>query len=443
MAEESHFSGADARRPWALPPSLSHLIVDRFQLLGRIQRGPQASLYLCIDHEDDAEVLLKVFDRDPLDLAAAQPPLAAELLQEHPLQGTPRVVEVGVVDGHAFVATEMVRGQSLAERLKGGPTPISQAIELTQTICAVLAQAHPLGIVHGDLKPRNVLFREEDRLPLLLDFGRAVPPALIPSLSAEEGREAVMFLSPEQLSGGAPTAASDVFALGVLLYRLISGRDPFPGETAAEILRARASQPATPIESVMPDAELPAVVQWIVTRCMAPEPKDRFPDAVKLSRVLETWASVTSPPRDAAPEPELPPDTVADAQAAPSLDDLTATTPASLAHNPVFGVNGPTLEPTAEMLAPVVSSMEQHHVRAWHVDLDAAAAVHQALVAADTEPTQPGVAITAPLLAPAAAAPVAAPLAAPPVAEARSVPAYAWGVAAVAAIGGLAAYLFS
>lgn len=438
MAEESHFSGADARRPWALPSSLTHLIADRFQPLGRIQRGPQASLYLCIDHEDDAEVILKVFDRDPLDLDAAQPPLAAALLQEHPVKGTPVVVEVGVVDGHAFVVTEMVRGQSLAARLQEGPMSMVRAVELVHILAGVLAQAHTLGIVHGDLKPRNVLFGEDDGRPLVLDFGRAVPPALIPSLSAEEGREAVMFLAPEQLSGGAPTPASDVYALGVLLYRLISGHDPFPGETAAEILRARASQPATPIESVMQDAELPAVLQWIVTRCIAPEPKDRFGDAVKLSRVLETWASVTSPPQDATAERD------------PLTDPNLHIPPSGAGDHPKdsepdaelwgYPVNGPTLEPTMELRAPAAPLMEQHHVRAWHVDLDAAAAVHEALVAAESEPTQPGVAIAAPILAPVAEAPlrVAPP---PPPAAAPGVPTYAWGLAAVAAIGGLAAYL--
>jgi serine/threonine protein kinase len=436
MAEESHFSGADARRPWALPSSLTHLVADRFQLLGRIQRGPQASLYLCIDHEDDAEVILKVFDRDPLDLDADQPPLAAALLQEHPVKGTPVVVEVGVVDGHAFVATEIVRGQSLAERLHEGPLSISWAVELVQTLCGVLAQAHSLGIVHGDLKPRNVLFGEDDGAPMVLDFGRAVPPALIPSLSAEEGREAVMFLAPEQLNGGALTTASDVYALGVLLYRLISGCDPFPGDNAAEILRARANQPATPIESVMQDAELPAVLQWIVTRCIAPEPKDRFGDAVKLARVLETWASVTSPPQDAPPEHDLLGDTDLGGRVVASCGDLIHAG-LDLTTSPV---NGPTLEPAAELRSPAAPSMEQHHVRAWHVDLDAAAAVHQALVAAENEPTQPGVAITAPILASTAEAPprVTQP---PPAAAAPGVPPYAWGLAAVAAIGGLAAYL--
>ena len=437
MAEESHFSGADARRPWALPSSLTHRVADRFQLLGRIQRGPQASLYLCIDHEDDAEVVLKVFDRDPLDLAAAQPPLAAALLQEHPVKGTPLVVEVGVVDGHAFVATEMVRGQSLAERVHEGPMSIARAIELAQAISGVLAQAHALGIVHGDLKPRNVLFGEDDGLPLVLDFGRAVPPALIPSLSVEEGRDAVMFLAPEQLNGGAATAATDVYAVGVLLYRLISGRDPFPGETAAELLRVRASQPATPIESVMVDAELPAVLQWIVTRCMAPEPKDRFADAVKLSRVLETWASVTSPPQDTVPDPEP---LAGDDIVAHSIGAWDDTTDKTLDHA-ACPVNGPTLEPTAEHLSPVAPSLEQHHVRAWHVDLDAAAAVHQALVAAENEPTQPGVAITAPILAPVVEAHARVAPASPPPDEAPGVPPYAWGVAALAALGGLAAYL--
>ena len=103
-------------------------------------------------------------------------------------------------------------------------------------------------------------------------------------------------------------------------------------------------------------------------------------------------------------------------------------------------MNGPTLEPTLELRAPAAPLMEQHHVRAWHVDLDAAAAVHEALVAAESEPTQPGVAIAAPILAPVAEAPlrVAPP---PPPAAAPGVPTYAWGLAAVAAIGGLAAYL--
>lgn len=401
MAEESHFSSAEARRPWTLPSSLTHLFADRFQLLGRIQRGPQGTLYLGIDHEDDAEVVLKVFDRDPLDLAAAEPPLAAALLQEHPVKGTPRVVEVGVVDGHAFVATELVRGQSLAARLQEGSMSLTDALALAQTVCAVLAQAHALGVVHGDLKPRNVLFGEDDGLPWVVDFGRVVPPTLLPTLPAEEGREAVMYLAPEQLDGGAATPASDVYALGVLLYRLITGRDPYPGDSVAELLRARAAQAATPVEVAAGDVELPAVLQWLVTRAMAPDPKDRFTDAVKLGRVLETWANTTSPPPDSTAPPVTP-------------------------------VNGPTLEPTVERTGPhAAPPLELQHVRAWHVDLDAVAAVHEALVAAENEPTQPGLAIQAPILAPSP--PTLTERPAPPPTAGRAPP-YVYGMALVALV---------
>ncbi|MCK6521169.1 serine/threonine protein kinase [Myxococcota bacterium] len=408
MAEESHFVGADSRRPWTLPTSLSHLFADRFQLLGRIQRGPQGTLYLGIDHELDEEVVVKVFDRDPLDLSLAEPPLASALLQEHALVGTPRVVEVGAVDGHAFVATRMVRGESLAARLTPEPMPIPRALELVQSICAVLAQAHALGIVHGDLKPRNVLFGEDDGAPVVLDFGRAVPTALIPSLSVEEGREVVLYLSPEQLEGDPPTPASDVYALGVLLYRLLSGNDPFPGENSAELLRARAVQGPTPIEQAMGGVELPAMLQWLVTRCLATSPAERFPDAVKLQRLLETWATTTSPPDDGR------------------AIDAELSTP----------VNGPTLTPGVEQgAAQVAPPMELQHVRAWHVDLDAAAVVHEALTAAENEPTQPGFLMST-VDEVAAAPPQAAPVSFErPPEPSRGVPVYAWGLAAAAAIG--------
>ena len=191
---------------------------------------------------------------------------------------------------------ELLEGETLRGRLARGPFPVAKAVELAEQICQGLAAAHGKGIVHRDLKPENLFLTREG--PKILDFG------LARRVGGLEGGEAasprtrsglvlgtVGYLSPEQARGEAADARSDVFALGTVLYEMLSGRRAFRKETAAETLTAILKE--EPPELVVPGGLVPAALGRIVRRCLEKDPEDRFQSARDVAFALdatsETW----------------------------------------------------------------------------------------------------------------------------------------------------------
>jgi serine/threonine-protein kinase len=211
------------------------------------------------------------------------------------------VHEVGEADGRIFIAMELVEGRTLRHVLDGDRLAIPEALRITREIVRGVSLAHERGIAHRDLKPDNVMVRD-DGVVKVLDFGLAKPVDVTPrdaeTMSwTQEGRilGTPGYMSPEQATGRPVDVRTDVFAIGVLLYEMLTGKRPFVGDTSMDILMATSRDEPVPIRKLAPRVS-PALAT-IVERCLAKSKDERFASAVDLLAALDT---VDSPEARAA-----------------------------------------------------------------------------------------------------------------------------------------------
>ena len=198
--------------------------------------------------------------------------------------------EIGEVGGRRFIGTEFVDGETLRERIAGGPMKLADALNTGEQIASALAEAHAAGIIHRDIKPENIMLRR-DGIVKVLDFGLAKlteqkesgpedsTRALVKT-SAGIVMGTVTYMSPEQARGLPVDARSDTWSLGVVLYEMMSGRAPFAGATTSDIIAAileREPRSLTSISSDIPDA-----LEWIVNKALTKDRDDRYQTAREL-----------------------------------------------------------------------------------------------------------------------------------------------------------------
>jgi eukaryotic-like serine/threonine-protein kinase len=222
------------------------------------------------------------------------------------------VFDVGTHEGRAYLVFELLEGETLRERLSRGPLPTRKAIELAIQAAHGLAAAHVHGILHRDLKPENVFLGHEG--VKLLDFGLA---KLTEPQPGGEGTEATPlatdegiwvgtpgYVSPEQLRGLPATPRSDVFALGAVLYEMLSGQRAFKGATKADTLSAILEHDPPPM--TMPGRPVPLALDKLVRRCVEKDPDDRFQSARDVAFALDAVSSGSSSESAAAVVPARP-----------------------------------------------------------------------------------------------------------------------------------------
>jgi len=257
-------------------------VLDGYRVEGLLARGGMASIFRAVDEGSGEVVALKVphlhYEADVVFWERFRREEEIALRLDHPnlVRARPPRREKTRV----YLVMELVAGRSLAAVVReDGPLAPSRAVELARQAGEALAYLHAHGIVHGDVKPDNVLLGEDGRLRLL-DFGVAhVETArrlTVSGLSASIGTPD--YMAPEQLRGRAGDARADVFALGTMLYEMITGRLPYAGSDWEERLRAkRLDDPLPP--SVHAPGLSPAL-DAVVMKAIAPDVADRYPTAV-------------------------------------------------------------------------------------------------------------------------------------------------------------------
>jgi len=193
-----------------------------------------------------------------------------------------RVHDIGEFEGQHYISMEYVDGEDLASLLRRiGRLPKNKAIQAARQLCAGLATAHDRGVLHRDLKPANVMIDGRGQVKIT-DFGLAGLDDSIEGAEARAGTPA--YMAPEQWAGQEVTLKSDLFALGLVLYELFTGEQPFKGKTPAEILqRQEQSSPTTP--SSLVEGFDPAV-ERVILKCLEKDPAQRPPSALAVSAAL-------------------------------------------------------------------------------------------------------------------------------------------------------------
>jgi len=274
---------------YALPAP--DLVLDRYRPLRPLGRGGSGSVWLARDERTGLEVALKIVPREGKRASRAAREMEAASRLRH--ERCVRAYDFGGDSGHVYIAYEYVQGITLRETLRAGKLGDRDAVEAAAQILDALAHAHRIGIVHRDVKPSNVLVEESALISIrLLDFGLAQFDEADTLTAVGDVPGTLAYIAPERLRGSDATAASDVWAVGVVLWESLVGEHPFWGVPLPQVAAAIEAG-AKPLGTAR--ADLPPAIVDAVSSALTIEPSRR-PSAETLAADLRT--ALVSPRRD-------------------------------------------------------------------------------------------------------------------------------------------------
>lgn len=270
-------------------PLIGHLIDGRYEVLSRIARGGMATVYLATDRRLDRDVAVKVMHPHLAEggtgaefVARFRREARAAARLAHP--GLVAVFDQGVDGETSYLTMEYVDGPNLRRHLADhGSLSVGEAFEVAEAVLDALSAAHRTGLVHRDIKPENVLLTAEQRVKVA-DFGLARAVTEVTSTTTGTVLGTVAYLAPELVVEGMSDARTDVYAVGILLYEMITGRQPYTGATPIQVAYQHVnSDVPAPSDTV---AWLPVEVDELVGALAARDPQDRPGDAMAALAVL-------------------------------------------------------------------------------------------------------------------------------------------------------------
>ncbi len=261
------------------------VLVDRYELGPVLGQGGMAKVHQGLDRQLGRQVAIKVlappFDRDREFVERFQREARAAAGLSHP--NIVAVFDSGSDDGTHYIVTELVEGETLADRLRrDGPMPQAEAVAVAVDIARALAAAHERGLIHRDIKPGNVMLLPDGRVKVV-DFGiaRAAGSDTLTNTGVVLGSTA--YLSPEQASGQPVDERADLYALGCVLYEMLTGRVPFSADTPIATMYRHVNEDPPPPSTFAP---IPSELEDIVMRALEKDPKRRFASASELEAAL-------------------------------------------------------------------------------------------------------------------------------------------------------------
>ena len=283
--------GSEAASKGQLEPGT--LLGDRFEILQLLGQGGMGAVYKARDIELDRLVALKLIRPE----LASHPEILRRFKQELLLardvthRNVIRIFDLGQAQGIKFITMEYVEGRDLRGVIheKRKMTP-QEAVPIVLQIAAALEAAHHAGVVHRDLKPQNIMVDKDGRV-YVMDFGiaRSLETPGMTQTGALMGTPE--YMSPEQAKGERVDARSDLFALGIIFYEMLTGNSPFRADTAMATMFKRTKERATPL--VQLNIGVPAQVSDIVSKCLEIEPEQRYQSARAIIDDLEGWKAGT------------------------------------------------------------------------------------------------------------------------------------------------------
>jgi eukaryotic-like serine/threonine-protein kinase len=279
--------------------------LGHYQVVFRLGSGGMGEVWRGRDVRDDREVAIKILSRD----AASDPDRLSRFAMEaratsalkHPNILT--VYDVGESDAGPYLVTEYVDGSTVRNLLNEGPMPLARAVDVAMQAASGVAEAHALGMVHRDLKPENLMVNRGGVVKIL-DFGLAkhLRPSEVDSQFGGHTATGMIigtpgYLSPEQLKGNTASERSDVFALGVVLYEMATGDNPFRRNNPVDTFSAILLDEPPPLDPRV--GPVPVELTLALGKALAKKPADRYPSAREFADDLRTIHERLAPP----PEP--------------------------------------------------------------------------------------------------------------------------------------------
>jgi serine/threonine protein kinase len=270
------------------PVTLGTILGGRYRIDGVLGFGGMGVVYRARDLKLDQPIALKRIRPDRVSPERRET-LRREIILARRVthENVCRVYDLVEIDGEEFVSMEYLPGRTLREIEESERVlPLGRGLKIAKGICGGLAAAHRIGVLHRDLKPENVIVGEDGK-PRLMDFGIAVDAAASAGRPGDIVPGTPQFLAPELLRGEAPGLRTDVYAMGVLLYEMFTGRVPFDDDDTARLVQRVISEPAPRVETLRPD--LPPELRDILDRAIAKDPEARFADAAALADAIAAF----------------------------------------------------------------------------------------------------------------------------------------------------------
>jgi tetratricopeptide (TPR) repeat protein/predicted Ser/Thr protein kinase len=268
------------------------LLADRYEILKLLGEGGMGAVYKARDRELDRLVALKVIRPELAGHASILHRFKQELILARKIthRNIIRIFDLGVADGLRFITMEFIEGRDLASVLEDRKLKPGETVEILLQVCAALEAAHAEGVVHRDLKPQNIMIESGGRV-VVMDFGlaRSMEGSGLTQAGAVMGTPA--YMSPEQAKGLPVDERSDIFALGIICYEMLSGVVPFKGDSALASLLLRTQSPAPPLTGL--DPTIPHQLSDIVQKTLATNVEDRYLSVALLGQDLRDWEQGT------------------------------------------------------------------------------------------------------------------------------------------------------
>jgi serine/threonine protein kinase/tetratricopeptide (TPR) repeat protein len=288
------------------------LIGARYEILALLGEGGMGAVYKALDREVERTVALKLIRPE----LASNPTILArfkqELLTAHQVthKNVIRIYDIADADGVKFITMEFVEGRDLRHLLTDrGRLPVSESLEIVRQVCYALEAAHSAGIIHRDLKPQNIMQEEKTGRILVMDFGlaRTIGGDGMTQTGALLGT--IEYMSPEQSMGKTLDQRSDIFAVGLIFYELLTGKTPYRADSAMASLLKRNNERAVPAAEL--DSSIPKGLSDIVSKCLERDLEHRYQSVQEILNDLDayqgarpTFASLAIP-IPSAPKPMM------------------------------------------------------------------------------------------------------------------------------------------
>jgi serine/threonine-protein kinase len=259
------------------------VVGGRYRIAGLLGRGGMGEVYRATDLTLGQAVALKFLPETTANDERALVRFYNEvrIARQVTHANVCRVYDVGIAEGLHYISMEFVDGEDLGSLLRRiGRLPVDKGVETARKLCAGLAAAHEKGVLHRDLKPANVMIDGRGQV-IIMDFGLA---GLAEQLQGDIRSGTPAYMSPEQLAGTEVTVRSDIYALGLVMYEIFTGRRAFEAASLIELMQMQERGAPQGISTVV--RELDPAVERVILRCLNPDPRQRPASALAVSAAL-------------------------------------------------------------------------------------------------------------------------------------------------------------